>query len=195
MARRLSWARAASAVMASVFVIVPTIPKYSRSRKVFAARAGQSHECQRCGLLTRGNCGAQPAPILSGEVECDEVSIVAGHQGPPEAVRRKNRPGRRRRLKGARGRGTLEKGKPPVLGMLQRGGEVRIGRLENVNVKQPGFRTQKSIADDAPRCQAKSVAGSLWCLGQASPLVPLTLAGEQTAPLSVSDTGWLPLLQ
>jgi len=35
-------------------------------------------------------------------------------------------------LKGARGRGTLEKEKPPILGMLQRGGEVVIRMLGNV---------------------------------------------------------------
>jgi len=88
--------------------------------------------------LRVGIVAAQPEPTLSGEVECDEVYIVAGHKGHPEAVRRKNRPGRRRRLKGARGRGTLEKEKPPILGMLQRGGEVRIGMLENV--QQPTIK-------------------------------------------------------
>jgi transposase-like protein len=69
---------------------------------------------------------------LSGEVECDEVYIVAGHKGHPEAVLQQGRPGRRRRLKGAPGRGTLEKEKPPILGMIQRGGEVVIRMLANV---------------------------------------------------------------
>ena len=45
----------------------------------------------------------QPEPVLSGEVECDEVYVIAGHQGQPEAVRSAGRRGRRRRLKGARG--------------------------------------------------------------------------------------------
>ncbi len=57
-------------------------------------------------------------------MECDEVYVVAGHKGNPKAVREKGREGRRRRLKGARGRGTLEKEKPPVFGMIQRSGEV-----------------------------------------------------------------------
>ncbi len=35
-------------------------------------------------------------------------------------------------MKGARGRGTLEKEKPPVFGMIQRGGEVVIKMLPNV---------------------------------------------------------------
>jgi transposase-like protein len=69
---------------------------------------------------------------LSGEVECDEVYIVAGHKGHPEAVLQQGRFGRRRRLKGAPGRGTLEKEKPPILGMIQRGGEVVIQMLANV---------------------------------------------------------------
>ena len=28
--------------------------------------------------------------VLSGEVEGDEVDVVAGHQGPPEAVKKKD---------------------------------------------------------------------------------------------------------
>lgn len=38
-------------------------------------------------------------------------------------------------MKGARGRGTLEKEKPPILGMLQRGGEVVVRMPENVQQK------------------------------------------------------------
>lgn len=45
---------------------------------------------------------------------------------------KKGRRGRRRRLKGARGRGTLAKEKPPIFGMIQRGGAVVIRMLENV---------------------------------------------------------------
>jgi transposase-like protein len=69
---------------------------------------------------------------LSGEVECDEVYVVAGHKGQPEIVRKLGRPGRRRRLKGKRGRGTLETEKPPVFGMIQRDGDVVIQMLPNV---------------------------------------------------------------
>ena len=50
----------------------------------------------------------------------------------PGSGEKKGRKGRRRRLKGARGRGTLEKEKPPILGMVQRGGEVVLHLLENV---------------------------------------------------------------
>lgn len=38
----------------------------------------------RTGVVT-----AQPEPVLSGEVECDEVYVVAGHKGHPEAVLKK----------------------------------------------------------------------------------------------------------
>lgn len=65
-------------------------------------------------------------------MEADEVYLVAGHKGQPEIVRKLGRQGRRRRLKGARGRGTLAAEKPPVLGLLQRNGEVRIQMLPNV---------------------------------------------------------------
>lgn len=58
--------------------------------------------------------------------------VVAGHKGQQEKVRASGRPGRRRRLKGARGRGTAETDKPPVLGMLQRTGEVVVRLLDNV---------------------------------------------------------------
>ena len=57
---------------------------------------------------------------------------MAGHKGYPEAVAQQGRLGRRRRLKGKRGRGTLTAEKPPIFGILQRGGQVVIEMLENV---------------------------------------------------------------
>lgn len=65
----------------------------------------------------------------------DEVYMVAGHKGKPQSVTAKGRLGRRRRLKGARGRGTAEKDKPPIFGMVQRGGQVLIKMLNNVQQK------------------------------------------------------------
>jgi transposase-like protein len=67
---------------------------------------------------------------LEGVAECDEAYGIAGHKGRPDKI--KGRAPRRRRLKGAPGRGTLEKEKPPIFGMIERGGEVRIVMLENV---------------------------------------------------------------
>ena len=39
--------------------------------------------------LRQGILAKQPAVVLSGEVECDEVDVVAGHQGHPDAVKKK----------------------------------------------------------------------------------------------------------
>ena len=44
----------------------------------------QMTEQLRDGIVAR-----QPEPILSGEVECDEVYVVAGHKGHPEAVKKR----------------------------------------------------------------------------------------------------------
>jgi transposase-like protein len=69
---------------------------------------------------------------LTGEIEADEVYLIAGHKGHPEIVAQEGRKGRWRRLKGKRGRGTLADEKPPVLRLLQRDGEVVIRMLPNV---------------------------------------------------------------
>src|SRR5450631_3422812 len=100
--------------------------------------------------LRQGIVDRTPPVELSGEVECDEVYVVAGHKGHPEATLQQGRPGRRRRLKGAPGRGTLDKEKPPILGMIQRGGEVVIHMLANVQ--------QATIK---PRIEAVVAKGSL----------------------------------
>lgn len=65
-------------------------------------------------------------------MEGDEVYLVAGHKGYPEIVRNLGRNGRRRRLRGQRGRGTLAKEKPPIFGLFQRNGDVAIRMLPNV---------------------------------------------------------------
>jgi transposase-like protein len=85
----------------------------------------------------------KPGCRLKGIVECDEVYVKAGHKGHPEAVLRKNRLGRRRGLKGAPGRGTLEKEKPPILGIIQRSGDVAIFMLPDVqrNTIEPILRS------------------------------------------------------
>jgi transposase-like protein len=72
---------------------------------------------------------------LSEEVEFDEVYIVAGHKGQPEMVKKSHRVGRRRRLKGKRGRGTAASDKPPIFGMVQRGGQVVLRMLSDVQQK------------------------------------------------------------
>ena len=39
--------------------------------------------------LRQGTIDRRPPVVLGGEVECDEVYVVAGHKGHPEAVKRK----------------------------------------------------------------------------------------------------------
>ncbi len=53
-------------------------------------------------------------------------------QGPAGGCCQKGRLGRRRNLAGALGRGTLDKDKPPILGLIQRGGQAVMRRLANV---------------------------------------------------------------
>lgn len=52
-------------------------------------------------------------------------------------------------MKGARGRGTLEKEKPPIFGMFQRGGEVAIQMLANVQQATIAPLIQTAIAPGA----------------------------------------------
>ncbi len=42
--------------------------------------------------LRQGIVDKRPPVALSGEVECDEVYVVAGHKGHPEAVKKKDDP-------------------------------------------------------------------------------------------------------
>ena len=44
---------------------------------------------QRTEQLRTGVVAAQPEPSLSEQVECDAVYVVAGHKGPPEAVKKR----------------------------------------------------------------------------------------------------------
>jgi len=85
-----------------------------------------------CSELREGIVKKKKVSELDGEVEFDEVYVVAGHKGRPDKVKEKKRKPRRRRLKGKRGRGTLADEKVPILGMIQRGGEVVIKMLPNV---------------------------------------------------------------
>ena len=46
---------------------------------------------RRCTKLREGIVERKPVEVLSGEVECDEVYVVAGHKGNPEAVKKRGR--------------------------------------------------------------------------------------------------------
>ena len=65
-------------------------------------------------------------------MEADEVYVVAGHKGQPARVAKSGRKGRRRRLKGHRGRGSSASEKPPILGLIQRNGLLALYALDNV---------------------------------------------------------------
>src|SRR3954469_7909642 len=74
-----------------------------------------------------GRCGGDRRGVRRGRV-----------QGPTGRPSKKGRSGRRRRLPGAPGRGTLEKDKPAILGLIQRGGQVVLRMLPNV--QQPTIK-------------------------------------------------------
>jgi hypothetical protein len=42
--------------------------------------------------LRQGIIDRRPTATLSGKVECDEVYVMAGHKGHPEAVKKNNGP-------------------------------------------------------------------------------------------------------
>src|SRR4051794_30701570 len=72
----------------------------------------------------------QPKHATAGQAQLPERSHASPL--PARRSREKGRSGRRRRLAGAPGRGTLEKDKPPILGLIQRGGQLVIRMLANV---------------------------------------------------------------
>lgn len=61
------------------------------SNRQIAAELGlnESDAHQMTAHLREGIAARAPAPILSGEVEIDEVYVVAGHKGNPAAVEKK----------------------------------------------------------------------------------------------------------
>jgi hypothetical protein len=98
--------------------------------------------------LREGVVLRKPEVTLSGEVECDQVYVVAGHKGHPEAVRKRaTRPAEA--PEGAPGRGTLAKEKPPIFGMIQRAGEVVIRTLADVKQVTIGPLIQETITPGA----------------------------------------------
>ncbi|MGB5709343.1 MAG: transposase [Waterburya sp.] len=101
---------------------------------------------QMASQLRSGIVEKKPEVALEKEVEMDEVYLVAGFKGQPLKVAQKQRKGRRRRLKGKPGRGTLAQEKPPIFGMIQRGGEVVIKMLDNVQQVTIKPLIQKAVA-------------------------------------------------
>src|SRR3954451_15821945 len=141
-----------------------------------------AHELDLCesdvqAMVLRHSIVAKtPDVVLSGDVEFDELHVVAGHKGNPEAVRAKGRDGRRNRLKG--GRGTLEKEKPPIFGMIERGGQVVIRMLANVQQKTLHPIIEKPKARTSILTSIASTPGFLVSATAPRP----SLMGEARAP-------------
>ncbi len=74
----------------------------------------------------------QQVSPLAGIVESDEIYLIAGHKGEEARVAAAERPGRPRGKHRRRGRGTLETETPPVLGLLERDGALRLYMLPDV---------------------------------------------------------------
>lgn len=70
-----------------------------------------------------------PQRRLAGHVEVDELYQTAGSKGRSDYVQTQWRPPRRRGLS-ERGRGSWEKDRPPILGLVQRRERDEQGRLE-----------------------------------------------------------------
>ena len=87
---------------------------------------------QRTCPWRHGMVAKPPSPTVSHAVEGDEVYLGRWPPRPARCSGKQGRCGRRRRLRGTRGRGTLATEKPPSFGLIQRGGEVVIRRLEHV---------------------------------------------------------------
>ena len=92
-----------------------------------ASDAQAMTEQLRCWLVAK-----TPVVNLQGEVEIDEVYVVAGYKGQPAAVAKRGRSGAAASWQARRAAARWKKNKPPVLGLIQRGGQVVLRTLANV---------------------------------------------------------------
>ena len=127
-----------------------------RCPKGIECSKGGSHEGKKRGFhprqaylksTLRAGIVAKKPIKLSGKVESNEVYITARHKEHPAIAAHEKRKGRRRKLRGSHGRGTLAGKRPPVLGMIQCDGEVFIHMLPNVQQAtiQPIIPTVSSV--------------------------------------------------
>ena len=86
-----------SAVASLVAVPVFLGPEFVEPADRSGTELGQDRVHDRATQRREGIVAQQSVVVLSGEVEGDEVYVVAGHKENPEAVK-KGRPGCRRRL-------------------------------------------------------------------------------------------------
>src|SRR4051794_27562972 len=103
---------------------------------------------------------------------------------------RYRRDGRRNRLKG--GRGTLEKEKPPIFGMIERGGQVVIRMLANVQQATIHPTIEKPKARTSILTSIASTPGFLVSatVTRQSAIVEANTPGTRTAMASARSTPW-----
>ena len=94
--------------------------------------------------LRRGLCLSQLQEKLKGIVELDEVYVTAGSKGKHGL----QRPPRVRGLK-VRGRGTYKADKPPIMGMVERGGAVKLIPSANMTARVILRRVTNNIHEEA----------------------------------------------
>jgi len=118
--------------------------------------AYQMTTARRGGMVKK-----KPEVILSNEVECDEASVVAGHKGQPEIVKTKGAKAVAA-AKSTSGRGTMEQEKPPVFGMIERGGQVVIhllGQCEAEDESSHAFKIRLSQDPGVTKAVAIFISG------------------------------------
>jgi transposase len=113
---------------------VPVLPGLNLSTAQIATELdrNQSDVHQMTGQMRHDMVTRKPLPTFIDAVECDEVSIVAGHKSKPYAVTQK---GDADGADGSRASGDetrLLPEKPPIVGIIPRGGGVVIWMVENV---------------------------------------------------------------
>ena len=99
---------------------------------VRALRWPQGVACPSCQPTQASKRGCDDTESVRQRYECTDCHRRFDDRNVLQAKRRQ---GRRRRRKGKCGRGTLEKERPPVFGMIQRGGQVVINLRANVQHK------------------------------------------------------------
>src|SRR3954469_15382845 len=158
------------------------------SNRQIAHELGLCESDVQTEVLRQGIVAKVPEVVLRGDVEFDELYVVAGHKGNPEAVLAKGHEGRRNRLKG--GRGTLEKERPPIFGMIERGGQVVIWML--ANVQQPTLHPiiEKPKARTSILTSIASTPGFLVSATATRPsvMVEANTPGTRTAMASARST-------
>ncbi len=132
--------------------------------------------------------GRQTAAVeLTGKVSVDEYLRRGWAQGPAGDSGQKGRLGRRRRLPGAPGCGTLDNDKPPILGLIQRGGQVVL-RIWPTCGRPRSSRSSRAQPRRTPLSTRASIASTLACQLGATSTKRFAMAAVNT-PVTRTATG------